>query len=195
MTRFWPVTLTYADVTLRPLKFSDAKRWRDLRITNQDWVQEWEATTPLLDGRPAPTFRQLIRQLRRDARRGLTMPFVVEYQNEFCGQLTVSGITYGSQRGCHFGYWIDEDYAGLGIMTTAAALVTDYLIEVMQIHRVEVAIRPENEPSNRLVQRLGFRFEGLRESFLHINHDWRDHNIYVHLAGEHSESMLRRLKN
>jgi ribosomal-protein-alanine N-acetyltransferase len=58
-----------------------------------------------------------------------------------------------------------------------------------------VAIRPENEPSNKLVQRLGFRFEGVRPKFLHINNDWRDHNIYVMFADELPGSLLTRLKH
>lgn len=194
MIEAWPVTLTHGDIRLRPIKLSDAKPWQQLRQANQEWMQEWEATAPLPIADPAPTFRQLIRILLREAKQGRSMPFIVEYRGEFCGQLNVSGITQGSARGCHFGYWIDQDYSGLGIMTTAAALVTEHLFNAAQLHRVEIAIRPENEPSNRLVQRLGFRFEGLRPSFLHINHAWRDHNIYAMTAEEHTESLLNRLK-
>ena len=195
MSQIWPTTLTHGDVRLRPIKPSDARRWQQLRSRNQSWMQEWEATAPLPAVDPAPSFRQLIRHLRREAKAGRSLPFIVEYRGEFCGQLTVSGITYGSQRGCHFGYWIDEEYSNLGIMTTAAALVTEHLFRAAHLHRVEVAIRPENEPSNRLIQRLGFRFEGLRPSFLHINNDWRDHNIYAMTAAEHTESLLRRLRS
>jgi ribosomal-protein-alanine N-acetyltransferase len=114
-----------------------------------------------------------------EARDGRTMPFVVEYQGEFVGQINVSDITYGSLRGCHFGYWIDQDFADKGIMTTAAALVTDHLLDTLKLHRVEICVRPENVPSNRLAIRLGYRLEGVRPAFLHINHAWRDHNVYV----------------
>lgn len=194
MNKVWPATLTFGDVRLRPIKLADAKRWQQVRLANQDWMQEWEATAPLPIADPAPTFRQLIRKLLRDAKQGRCMPFIVEYRGEFCGQLTVSDITYGSARGCHFGYWIDQEYAGLGIMTTAAALVSEHLFTAAHLHRIEVAVRPENEPSNKLVQRLGFRFEGVRQSFLHINNDWRDHNIYAMTAEEHTENLLTKLK-
>ena len=195
MTKVWPVTLVHGGVSLRPIKLSDARHWQELRRLNQDWLQEWEATAPLPQLEPAPTFRQMIRKLLHEAKQGRCLPFVVEYQGEFCGQLTVSDITYGSQRGCHFGYWIDQDYSGLGIMTTSAALVTEHLFNVALLHRVEVAVRPENEPSNRLVQRLGFRLEGVRKHFLHINNAWRDHNIYAMTAEDHTESLINRLKS
>lgn len=177
-SNFWPVTLTHGDVRLRPLRVTDGRKWQELRIANEAWLAEWEATAPVPSIEPAPSFQKVARQMRRDARRGQCLPFVVEYQGEFVGQLNVNNIVYGALREANFGYWIDERMSDRGIMTTAAALVTDYLLLVMNLHRVEIAVRPENIPSNRLVQRLGFHFEGVRPRFLHINHDWRDHNIY-----------------
>jgi len=122
------------------------------------------------------------------------MPFVLEYKGNFVGQLNVSDIVTGSLWSCHIGYWIDEQVANRGLMTTALALVCDHLFFTKQLHRIEIAIRPENEPSNRLVQRLGFRYEGLRKSFLHINGHWCDHNIYVLMRDEVTQSMLTRIK-
>lgn len=175
----WPVTLRHGDVTLRPLRASDASRWQQIRSLNQDWLSEWEATSPFPDDELPPTFRQSTRRMRKDARAGRCMPFVVEYKGQFVGQLNVSDIIYGALRAAHFGYWIDEEFAGRGIMTTAVALVTDHLLFDLKLHRVEVAIRPENIPSNKLIHRLGFQYEGTRKAFLHINHQWRDHHIYV----------------
>lgn len=176
---FWPITLKHGDISLRPLKVSDAETWEELRRINENWLAEWEATPPMPTMEPAPTFRQVARRMRKDARKGICLPFVVEYQKQFVGQLNVNNIVYGSLREANFGYWIDQRFANRGIMTTAAALATDHLILNLKLHRVEIAIRPENEPSNALIKKLNFVFEGVRPSFLHINHAWRDHNIYV----------------
>ena len=194
MSRIWPVTLRHGDVLLRPLTKRDAKKWQEIRTQNQEWMQEWEATPPIPALDPAPTFKQSAKRLLAEAKLGRAMPFVVEYQGEFVGQLNVGDIVYGSLRGAHIGYWIDQKYAGRSIMTTAVALVTDHLLTTVGLHRVEVAIRPENEPSNKLVKRLGFKFEGVRPKFLHINNDWRDHNIYVMFAEDLLGSLLTRLK-
>lgn len=193
MTKAWPVTLRAGDVRLRPLKTSDARRWQQLRIENQEWLAEWEATSPMPSVEPPPTFRQSARRMIAEAREGRTMPFVVEYQGEFVGQINVSDITYGSLRGCHFGYWIDQNYADKGIMTTAAALVTDHLLSTLKLHRIEICVRPENVPSNRLAVRLGYRLEGVRPAFLHINHAWRDHNVYVIGPDDVQGSVLARV--
>ena len=193
MTKAWPVSLSHGDVRVRPLRVRDAKRWQQLRVANRDWLQEWEATSPIPSIEPPPSFRQSAKHMLTEARHGRTMPFVVEYQGVFVGQINVSDITYGSLRGCHFGYWIDESASDKGVMTTAAALVTDHLLETLQLHRIEIAVRPENIPSNRLAIRLGYAFEGTRPAFLHINRQWRDHNIYVMMPDTITGSVINHI--
>ncbi|CAB4340585.1 unannotated protein [freshwater metagenome] len=193
MSRAWPVILQHGEVRVRPLRVRDARRWQQLRANNNEWLQEWEATSPLPNIEPPPTFRQSARRMLAEAREGRTMPLVVEHQGEFVGQINVSDITYGSLRGCHFGYWIAESASDKGVMTTAAALVTDHLLRTLQLHRIEIAVRPENIPSNRLAVRLGYRFEGIRPDFLHINSQWRDHNIYVMQPGITSGTVLNHI--
>jgi ribosomal-protein-alanine N-acetyltransferase len=80
-------------------------------------------------------------------------------------------------------------------MTTAAALVTDHLLQTLQLHRIEIAVRPENIPSNRLAIRLGYTFEGVRPAFLHINRQWRDHNIYVMMPDTISGTVINHIFN
>lgn len=189
----WPVTLEVGNVVLRPLRPRDAKRWQQLRLQNQDWLTPWEATTPLPGLEKPPTFAKLARRLNHDAKSGRCLPFVIEYRGSFVGQLNVSDIVYGSLRGTHIGYWIDQGVAGRGIMTAAVARVCDYLFDELKLHRIEIAIRPENEPSNRLVQSLGFILEGVRPDFLHINHEWRDHNIYRLTNEERTTPLVERL--
>ena len=106
-------------------------------------------------------------QLRRhgapDAPRGqggTTAPFVVEYQGRFVGQLTVSNIVRGSAQFASVGYWIDESYAGRGIITRAVAMAIDHCFGPVGLHRIEVAIRPENTSSLRVVEKLGIKEVG-----------------------------------
>ena len=82
------------------------------------------------------------------------------------------------------GYWIDESVAGRGIMPTAVALAVDHCFSIVGLHRIEINIRPENAASRRIPEKLGFRYEGLRERYLHIDGDWRDHLSYALVAGD-----------
>ena len=179
----WPVTLIDDRIGLRPLRLRDSHDWREVRARNSEWLRPWEATSPEPAADTPPTYAAMVRRLRAEAREGRTMPFVVTYDGELVGQLTVGGITWGSLRSAYVGYWIDQRFAGRGITPAAVALATDHCFAI-RLHRVEVNIRPENVASRRVVEKLGFRPEGLRPSYLHIDGDWRDHLSFALTADE-----------
>jgi ribosomal-protein-alanine N-acetyltransferase len=72
------------------------------------------------------------------------------------------------------------------------ALVCDHAFGPVGLHRLQADIRPENRPSRRLVERLGFRQEGLFRSYLDIDGAWRDHLAYALLAEDAPRGVLAR---
>jgi ribosomal-protein-alanine N-acetyltransferase len=194
MARRWPVVLSVGDVRLRPLRRGDEAVWFRLRATNLEWLARWEATSPIGAGSGAPSFPGFLRILRRQARRGTDLPFGIEYRGELVGQLTVSGITRGSLWSGSIGYWVSEQVAGRGIVPTAVALAVDHCMRSGGLHRIEINIRPENGASLRVVDKLGFRDEGVRLRFLHIDGDWRDHRTFALTREEVPEGLLSRLE-
>ncbi len=175
----WPVELVDGDVRLRPLRRRDADAWMALRAANAGWLEPWDATSPEPVRGPRPTFGQFVRALAAQARDGSALPFAVDYGDELVGQLTVSSIQYGSLRSASIGYWVSQHVAGRGVIPTAVAMATDHCFDVLRLHRVEINIRPENAPSLRVVEKLGFRDEGLRERYLHIQGRWCDHRTFA----------------
>jgi ribosomal-protein-alanine N-acetyltransferase len=169
----------------------DQRAWREVNRRNRDWLRPWEATVP-----PAPpgqilqrpTYRQMVRHLRGEAHAGRMLPFVIDYRGRLAGQLTVAGITWGSMCSAHIGYWVDQAVAGRGVMPTAVALAVDHCFRDVGLHRIEVCIRPENGPSRR----VGFREEGLRPRYLHIDGAWRDHLVFALTAEEVPDGLLAR---
>ena len=161
-------------VTVRGVKLRDAKSLEKALGNNRSWLQPWEATHPVIPQTPEDT-RTSIRSLLQYARAGTVLPLVLEADNQLVGQLNVSQITYGSLSSASLGYWIIPSHAGRGIIPTSVAMVCDHLFFEMAMHRVEVCVRPENTASLRVVQKLGFRFEGFRRNFIHIDRKWRDH--------------------
>src|SRR5262249_46655307 len=152
MSKGWPVRLQAGGVLLRPLRQRDRTAWSTVRSRNAAWLRPWDATSPDGPGDALPSFAAMVRHLSAEARAGRTMPFVVEFQGRLVGQLTVSGITWGSLRAAHIGYWIDRDVAGRGIMPTGVALAADHCWFGLGLHRVEINIRPENAASLRVVE-------------------------------------------
>ena len=179
---FWPVTLTNGEVTLRPMRFSDRRAWREVRKRNGQWLQQWDATMPpegRLDGQRPPTYNAMMRIMKKEAREGRALPFAIEVGGKFVGQITVGGIWGGSSRGAFCGYLIDERVAGRGLMTQCVELAADYCLETMLLHRIEINVRPENAASRRVAIKAGFTEESYRPRYLHIDGDWRDHIGFV----------------
>ncbi|MGI8993329.1 MAG: GNAT family N-acetyltransferase [Nocardioidaceae bacterium] len=189
----WPARLSSGRVGLRSITMRDASTWERLRRDNAGWLGPWESTRPADASGGNGGYRSLTRDLIRQGRAGRALPFVVTYDDAMIGQLTVTGITWGSARWAQMGYWVDEGYAGRGIITTAVALACDHCFFGLGLHRIEIAIRPENTASLRVVQKLGFRTIGLSPNYLHINGMWRDHLLHAVTVEEVEVSMLARL--
>jgi ribosomal-protein-alanine N-acetyltransferase len=183
-------TLTHGEVSIRPIRLRDAKALERELLDNRGWLRKWEATNPY--GALSFDVRASIRSLQANARAGFGLPFAIEVNGEFAGQLNVSGITYGSLSSATIGYWVSERFAGKNVTPTAVALASDYSFFQVGMHRMEICIRPENEPSLRVVEKLGYRYEGLRRRYIHINGDWRDHFCFALVADELPIGVLRR---
>ena len=188
----WPVWLSSGSVTIRPLTYRDGRAWRDARRRNAAWLKPWDATVPPgAEARPT-SYRSLVWRLNKLARAGTTYPFAVEVDGRFAGQVTVNNIVRGSAQFASMGYWLDREYAGRGVMPTAVALAIDHCFFTAHLHRIEIAIRPENSNSLRVVEKLGLREIGYAPKFLHIDGAWRDHRIYAITVEECPDGVLAR---
>lgn len=183
-------SLSEGSVTIRPIRLRDARPLENELLENRGWLRKWEATNPY--GPMSFDVRASIRSLQANSRSGQGLPFVIEYNGELAGQLNVSSMTYGSLGSATIGYWVSERFAGHDITPTAVALATDYCFFRAGLHRMEICIRPENAPSLRVVEKLGFRYEGLRRRYIHINGDWRDHFCFALVVEELSAGVLQR---
>ena len=186
----WWVELQDGDISLRPIRRRDRREWEQLRASNRDWLEPWEATSP--NPGTALDFGAYVADLHRQARAGTALPLLVFYRGQMVGQLTIFSITYGSAMSATLGYWIAREFAGRGIIPTAVCLATDYCFKQLGLHRMEINLRPENVASKRVVEKLGFRYEGLRRQYLHIAGAWADHLSYALTSDEVPAGILAR---
>ncbi|WP_104110238.1 GNAT family N-acetyltransferase [Arthrobacter sp. N199823] len=193
----WPVTLESGDLILRPIKIRDQGEWTRVRTRNAAWLEPWEASSPAGPSQ-LPTYAGMVRVLNQQAKDAAALPFIITERvpglskPAIVGQLTVSSIVWGSAMSATLGYWVDQDRAGRGIVPTAVAMATDHCFQALGLHRMEINIRPENVASLRVVEKLGFRDEGLRPRYLHINGRWADHRSFALTAEEVPEGILAR---
>src|SRR3954451_5732414 len=191
----WPARLFSGPVELHPLRRRDAAEWSRLRLANENWLTPWEPTSSVpWSSRHAPAADRVMRRMgARRARLGLTVPFAIRVDGRLAGQVTLDNIVRGAMRSAHLGYWIDRAVAGRGLATIAVALVCDHAFGETGLHRLQADIRPENVRSQRLVERLGFRQEGMLRRYLDIDGDWRDHLTYALLAEDAPGAVVARI--
>lgn len=198
MGRYWPVRLSHGPVLLRPVQRRDELAWFRIRRRSPEWFGPWDSTRPPEAADPPLTFGGMVHSFTARAREGQLLPWAVEYtppgqrRGVFAGQVTVSGIVRGSASWAQIGYWIDPTWAGRGIIPTAVAMACDYCLDSLRLHRIEIAIRPENANSLAVVRKLGLRLEGRRAAYMHVAGAWRDHDVFVLTAGDIPDGVLNR---
>jgi ribosomal-protein-alanine N-acetyltransferase len=184
----WPVVLRDREsgVVARPYRRRDAAAWSECRVANEAWLSVWEPTPPRgtwAELNSVAAYRMVHRELRRVGRLGVAMPFAIclieNGRERLVGQLTLGNIVRRAFCSAYAGYWVDSRVAGRGVIPTALALVVDHAFREGGLHRIEVNIRPENRPSRRVVEKLGFREEAYHARYLHIDGAWRDHVGYA----------------
>ena len=182
--RSWPVVIADRELLLRPFRFRDRSQWNDVRKVNAEWLAPWEATRPALDfDSPLPTFYEMVRYYNKEGRalRAMSLGIWLKTDSEekFIGQITLGGLVFGAYRGGHIGYWIDQRFSNQGYTSRAVQALTDYAFKELQLHRIEINLRPENQASRKVAEKCGYYYEGLRLRYLHIAGDWRDHLTFV----------------
>lgn len=182
--------MQHGPIGLRLIRPRDARVLQRELLGNRTWLQPWEATFP--GGVGTVDMRLSIRRLLQQYREGVGFPFVMEYDGEIAGQLNIWGIARGSLCSATIGYWVSERFAGRGITPTGVAMATDASFDLFGLHRMEICIRPENKASLRVVRKLGFRYEGLRRRYIHIDGDWRDHHVFALVKEDVPDGVLAR---
>ena len=168
-----------------------------MRLANEAWLSPWEPSAPVpwAQRHTPAAYRAMRTAAGRRARLGTTLPFAIRYEGRLAGQVTLDNIVRGALRSGHLGYWLDSAVAGRGVASLAVALVCDHAFGPVGLHRLQADIRPENRPSRRLVERLGFRPEGLLRGYLDIDGAWRDHVAYALLSSDVPGGVLARWRS
>ncbi|GAB3079697.1 GNAT family N-acetyltransferase [Corynebacterium aquatimens] len=198
----WPestpiVRLTSGErVQLRPLQLSDGGAWRYHRLHDEPTLRPVEPTVRGTwdEAHSAPAWRANWRSLRQLAHDGTVVPFVIEVDGRFAGQVTLGNIQHGAVSECWIGYWVISELYGRGVATAACALGTDHAFARVGMHRVTATYLPSNPASGSVLKNCGFREEGFLRRNLHIDGAWRDHHFVAQNRDDLPGSAVRRLE-
>jgi len=196
----WPTTVGSLRVSagvlrLRPIRMRDGAQWSRIRLADRGYLEPWEPTVDVdWNVRHAVSaWPAVCAGLRSEARKGRMLPYVIELDGRFCGQLTIGNVTHGALRSAWIGYWVSHAVTGAGVATGALALGLDHCFTAVKLHRVEATVRPENAASRAVLAKVGFREEGLLRRYLDVDGAWRDHLLVAMTVEEIERSVASRL--
>jgi len=183
-----PLRVPAGVVGLRPIRMRDGAQWSRTRAAERDKLEPWEPTAELdwIARHSVSAWPSTYSGLRAEARRGRMLPYVIEVDGRFGGQLTIGNVTHGALRSAWIGYWVASEFTGGGVATGALALGVDHCFGPVMLHRVEATVRPENAASRKVLSKVGFREEGLLKRYLDVDGGWRDH-LLVAITSEEIE--------
>ena len=100
--------------------------------------------------------------------------------NEIIGTFNISGIIRGNFQSAYLGYEVFQPHNGKGYMRQGLALLLAEAFDVLNLHRLEANIQPDNLASIRLVAQAGFVKEGFSRHYLRIDGAaWKDHERWA----------------
>jgi ribosomal-protein-alanine N-acetyltransferase len=173
-------------VRLRPVRMRDGSQWSRIRLSDRAHLEPWEPVAEVNweVRHSVSAWPSMCSGLRAEARRGRMLPYAIELNGEFCGQLTIGNVTHGALRSAWIGYWVAKAVNGGGVATAALSLGLDHGFGAVMLHRIEATVRPENAPSRAVLAKAGFREEGLLKRYLEVDGAWRDHLLVAITAEE-----------
>ncbi|BDW84526.1 MULTISPECIES: GNAT family N-acetyltransferase [Roseicyclus] len=169
-------------LTLRLPRHADYRSWAALRDASHAFLTPWEPTWAP-DHLSRKSFTGRVYWSQRALGQGSAVPlFIFRRADEvLLGAITLDNIRRGPAQAATLGYWIGEVHARQGYMREAIGAVVHYAFRELDLSRVEAACLPENAASRGVLEKAGFKYEGVAQSYLQIAGRWRNHVLYAHL--------------
>lgn len=165
---------------LKRLLPEHAQELLELRIRNRQYLQPFE---PIRDASYFTAEGQekdiLTGMGDKDQATSVSFGIFLKETDELAGRVALTGIARGPFQNANLGYFIGQEHRGKGLMTEAVRLCVGYAFEEMGLHRVQAGVMPRNRPSLRVLEKVGFRREGLAKRYLQIHGVWEDHELFA----------------
>lgn len=179
------VRIETARMTLRPPQHADFRSWTALRRASRDFLTPWEPAWAE-DHLSRKSFTNRVYWAQRAISNGTAVPlFLIKRDtDDLLGAVTLDNIRRGPAQSGTLGYWIGALHARQGYMREAIEALVFYAFNQLDLSRVEAACLPENTASRGVLEKSGFKYEGVAQSYLQINGRWRSHVLYANLRGD-----------
>ena len=173
------LTLQGAGVRLRPPRIGDYEAWAEVRGSSRPFLQPWEPTWPV-DDLTRGAFRRRLGAYAKERDGGEAWRFLIfrDPDGQVVGGVSLSNVRRGVAQSGTVGYWAGQDFTRRGHTLAGVRAAAAFAFGTLTLHRLEAACVPDNEPSARLLLKVGFLEEGYARKYLKINGVWRDHRLF-----------------
>ncbi|MFT4151240.1 MAG: GNAT family protein [Paracoccaceae bacterium] len=172
-------------LTLRLPQHSDWRQWADLRAESAEFLTPWEPVWSA-DHLSRRAFTNRVYWAQRAFQQGTALPVLMMRREDarLVGAITLDHIRRGPAQAGTLGYWIGQPFARQGFMREAILAMVHHAFQTLDLSRIDAACLPENAPSRGVLEKCGFKYEGVAQSYLQINGRWRNHVLYASLRSD-----------
>ena len=167
-------------LTLRPPQHADFRDWVALREESRAHLTMWEPTWAP-DHLSRKAFVNRVYWARRSVSASTALPLFLYLRgpDTLLGAITLDNIRRGPAQAGTLGYWTGAPHVRQGYMREAIEALVYHAFHRLDLSRIEAACLPENAASRGLLERSGFKYEGVAQSYLQIDGRWRTHVLYA----------------
>ncbi|ACF13034.1 GCN5-related N-acetyltransferase [Chloroherpeton thalassium ATCC 35110] len=181
------MTIEGKRICLRPIEETDAPKLKSaINASIQDFLK-----TQVFLHRPTTLKEQQVfvdfavrKMLSNEA---FFYGIILKDENELIGLVNTHAIDWKNEK-TEIGYWVASAFTRQGLATEASLLMLEFLLMECKLHRITASFTPENLASERLLCKLGFRFEGVLLDAARIQGRWKNLNLYALLAEDYKRS-------
>ncbi|AZB56346.1 N-acetyltransferase [Cereibacter sphaeroides] len=172
-------------MTLRLPAHSDWRDWAALRAESATFLTPWEPVWSS-DHLSRKAFTNRVYWAACAESQGTALPVLLIRREDqaLLGAITLDNIRRGPAQSGTLGYWIGRPHARQGYMREAIQGIVHHAFTAMDVSRIEAACLPENAASRGVLEKCGFKYEGVAQSYLQIAGRWRNHVLYANLRGD-----------
>jgi len=161
------------------------REWAKLRHESKAFLSPWEPIWAA-DHLSRASFTNRVYWSQRAVKNGNAVPLFVFHKEagQLVGAITLDNIRRGPSQVGTIGYWVGQQYARQGFMSEAIIAMVAHAFGALDLSRVESACLPDNLASRGVLEKAGFKYEGVAQSYIQINGRWRNHVLYAALRGD-----------
>ena len=182
-----PLVIETPRLVLRPFAMSDVDElWPYVSDPELPKMMSWSAHTER-----AETVGFLERRIAALAA-GSAVTWAIVRDGRLIGNISLDGIMWGFRAWrmdrAELGYWVGRPHWGQGVMSEAALAATQWGFETLGLHKITIGCVEGNHASQRIIEKLGYRFLAIFEEDFWRDGRWQAHRRYELTAAEWADS-------